>query len=93
MKKFYRLAWCLIIFYIIFISLFALDVFENAGWFWALVIHLIPSMVLVVISIIAWKKRRVGGVLFLLAGLIMAVFFHSFWLALPVLVVGLIFAF
>lgn len=54
---------------IIFVSLFALDVF-GADFSWvALLIHLIPTLILVAILLISWKWPKVGGVLWILIGL------------------------
>jgi hypothetical protein len=51
-----------------FISLFALDVFGEGYGFWetilALLIHLIPTAILVAVLIISWRWEWVGGVLF-----------------------------
>lgn len=58
---------------ILFISLFALDSFTPNLSFWqqiqAFLIHLIPSLLLTAILIIAWKWELVGGVLLLSLGL------------------------
>jgi len=58
---------------ILFISLFALDVFVP-GKPWTgiaamLAMHLLPSMALLAILILAWNKARLGGILFVFAGL------------------------
>ena len=64
----------LTILFILFISLFALDVFGNGYGFWetvlALFMHLIPSFVLIVVLIIAWRYDLVGAIGFVLAGLL-----------------------
>lgn len=56
------------ILFVLFISLFALDVFGEALGFWgtllALFMHLLPSIVLAVAIYIAWKWEWVGAVLF-----------------------------
>jgi len=54
--------------FIIFLSLFALDVFsEYTGWnlLSALFIHLLPSLVLSGIVVISWKYDLVGAIIFL----------------------------
>lgn len=63
-----------------FLAVFALDVFTEpyglAHKAFALMMHLIPSGIVVVALILAWRREWIGGVLFpLLAG------FHlwSFW--------------
>jgi hypothetical protein len=56
-----------------FISLFALDVFGEGYGFWhsvlSLMVHLIPTYIVVVALIVAWRFEVVGGaLLILLAG-------------------------
>jgi len=54
--------------YVLFLSLFALDVFsEYSGWavILPLLIHLIPSFILLIILVVAWKYELVGAVAFL----------------------------
>jgi len=56
-----------------FISLFALDVFNEGYGIWhtvlALMVHLIPTFVVVAVLIIAWRYEMLGGaLLILLAG-------------------------
>jgi len=57
------------ILFILFISLFALDVFDMRLGFWetvaGLLIHLIPSILLTLAVVIAWKREWFGAVLFL----------------------------
>lgn len=59
----------LTILFAIFISMFAFDVFGENGGFWktmlAFLIHLIPTFIIIITLIIAWKKEWVGTVLFL----------------------------
>lgn len=71
-----RIAAILIIF---FISLFSLDVFsmdapplELLGGF---LIHNIPSIGMLALLIVAWKRPAVGFVAFLVAGVLFALFF------------------
>ena len=68
-----RIAAILIIF---FISLFSLDVFEEGAapleMLGALVMHNIPSIVLIVLLIIAWKRPAVGFVAFLAGAVLFA---------------------
>jgi len=77
MKKiFYWLPRVLTILFIAFISMFALDVFGQPNWVLALFIHLIPSYLLITLTIIAWKNEILGGSLFLFVGFILLVFTH-----------------
>ncbi|MFH1207853.1 MAG: hypothetical protein V1668_04665 [Patescibacteria group bacterium] len=63
---------------IVFLAVFSLDVFDNDYGFWGtvlgLLIHNIPSFVLLGILIISWKYEMVGGVAFILAGISYMVF-------------------
>jgi hypothetical protein len=71
-----RIATILIIF---FISLFSLDVFENQGSpleiLGGFIIHNIPSIVLTILLLFAWKHPVVGFVGFLVAAMLAAIFF------------------
>jgi hypothetical protein len=62
----------LCILFAIFISLFALDVFGQGYGFWetlwALLMHLLPTILLLVALAIAWRWAWLGGVLFLALG-------------------------
>ncbi len=62
------------IIFVIFLSLFSLDVFETASGFWeiffALFLHNIPAIILLIFLIISWKHELVGAVVFSLAGII-----------------------
>jgi len=55
--------------FILFLGLFALDVFGEGYGFWgtlvALLMHLIPNFVVLAVLIIAWRWEWVGGVIFL----------------------------
>jgi len=103
MKKFiYWSPRILSILFVIFLSLFALDVFgEFSGWdlVVALFMHLIPSFVLLLVILIAWRRDLVGAFVFIAGG-----FFYiwvaglnrpiSWYLAIsgPAFLVGILFA-
>jgi hypothetical protein len=57
----------------LFISLFALDVFSEGHGFWktllALLMHLIPTAVILIVLAISWNREWVGGILFPVCGL------------------------
>ena len=85
---------------IVFISLFALDVFQPgvpvAAMLPALVLHLAPSAALVVVLAIAWPRPLIGGILFLLVAALPFLLLHNppatnLVLAAPFLVAGLLF--
>ncbi len=60
--------------YIAFLSLFALDVFGEEHGFWrillALTMHLIPTFVLIVALLLAWRWEWVGAILYGGAGML-----------------------
>ncbi|KAB1154113.1 DUF7670 domain-containing protein [Flavobacterium luteum] len=63
---------------ILFISVFAFDAFEErlpfrqqlANFF----MHLIPTYFLIVLLIIAWKREFIGGIIYLLIGIVSSPF-------------------
>lgn len=69
----YWIPRVLSIFFVLFLALFSLDVFEGNYGFWgtavALFMHNIPALILLVILIVSWKREIVGGIGFILAGL------------------------
>jgi hypothetical protein len=89
----------LAILFIIFISLFALDVFEMEAGFWqkigGFLIHLIPSYILIIATIIAWKKEFIGGVLFIIFSVALAIWTRvelaSLLVILPPFIIGILF--
>lgn len=95
-----RVAAILIIF---FLSLFSLDVFEIQATPLELLVgflmHNIPSIVLIVLLIVSWKRPVVGFVAFLAAALLFSVRFirglsdlpNLLLFALPILMVALLF--
>lgn len=71
-KTIYWLPRILSLAFVTFLSLFALDVFgQYTGWplMVALLIHLVPSFILLAIILIAWKYELVGAIVFLLAAI------------------------
>ena len=58
----------LAILFAIFISIFAVDVFGEGHGFWetllALGMHLIPTGIIVIIILLAWRWEWLGGILF-----------------------------
>lgn len=57
------------ILFILFISLFALDIFDLQLGFWGTIVglfmHLIPSILLTIAVVIAWKREWFGALLFI----------------------------
>jgi len=60
--------------FVLFLMLFSLDVFGEGLSFWQVVIglfiHNIPAFILLAVLIISWKREIVGGITFILAGLL-----------------------
>jgi hypothetical protein len=60
--------------FIAFLSLFALDVFDEHLGLWrtvlALTMHLIPSFVLIAVLVLAWRWEWIGAALYSAAGLL-----------------------
>ncbi len=51
-----------------FVSLFALDVFSEGYGFWetviALLIHLVPTAIILVVLVVSWRREWVGAIAF-----------------------------
>ncbi len=73
-KLWFWLPRILAILFIIFISLFALDVFTEGYSFWqtigAFLIHLMPSFILIILTLISWRRPITGGLLFLILAIV-----------------------
>lgn len=73
-KFFYWTPRILSILFILFLMMFSFDVFSEELGFWqtlvGLMMHNIPSFVLMVVLIISWRYEIVGCVSFILAGLL-----------------------
>jgi hypothetical protein len=59
---------------ILFVSLFASDAFASGLTIWqqlgGFLIHLIPSFILLAFLIVAWKWEFIGGIIFVVIGLV-----------------------
>lgn len=66
------------ILFVIFLAMFSLDVITPEASFseiaMGLLMHNIPSLVLLIVLIISWKYEIVGGIVFILAGLLYILF-------------------
>ena len=60
------------ILFILFVSLFALDIFEMNLGFWGtivgLLMHLLPSIAMTIALVLAWKYEWIGEILFAVVG-------------------------
>jgi hypothetical protein len=105
MKQF--LTWfprILVMAFALFISMFAADAFSAGGTFLQQVgdflMHLIPTVVTLVFLWVAWKHRMLGGLLFVLWGLVFTINFGThrsvplfLMFSLPLLLAGFLFLF
>jgi membrane-bound metal-dependent hydrolase YbcI (DUF457 family) len=73
-KLVYRTPRILSIIFILFLTLFSFDVFGEGHSFWntllAFLMHNIPSLILLILLIFAWKKEWIGALVFFLVGLV-----------------------
>ncbi|MCK5283207.1 MAG: hypothetical protein KAK00_07395 [Nanoarchaeota archaeon] len=57
----------------VFTTLFAVDVFWKGYGFWgtvlALLIHLIPTYLIIIATLVAWKWETIGGIIFIVLGI------------------------
>lgn len=101
-KILYFLPRVLGILFIAFLSLFALDMFGGNKPLWeqigGFLIHLIPNFILTLVLLIAWKKEKLGGILFILLSFVLAAltiasgnFLMISPLFLPLLLIGTLF--
>ena len=81
-KILYWLPRAIVILFILFFMVFSFDVFgetgtamEKAG---GLVMHNIPTIILVLALVFAWKNEKKGGYIFILLGLIFAFYFKTY---------------
>ena len=81
-KRLYWTARIICILSILFVSLFALDSFSSERTFWqntaAFLIHLIPSFILLIPLIIAWKWEKTGGIILTIIGVAFGIFIFVF---------------
>jgi len=86
----------------VFLSLFALDVFGQGYEFWetvlALLMHLIPTGIVLVVLAVSWRWERIGAILFMALGIwyLLTAWGRFHWSAYvvisgPLLLVGVLF--
>jgi hypothetical protein len=67
---------------ICFIGLFSLDVFSMEGTVLqktgGFLIHNIPTFILIISLFFAWKKEKIGAILFILIGIVSTLYFHTY---------------
>ena len=82
LKILYWFPRILAILAILFMMMFALDAFGGDEPFGrqllGFLVHNIPAFVLIIVLVIAWKYEIIGGVIFILLSVAMAIYFKSF---------------
>ena len=84
LKLIYWLPRIICILAILFVSLFALDAFEAGKTIWqqiaTFLIHMVPSFILLIFLLIAWKWEFLGGIIFILIGVGFSpwIFMHNY---------------
>ena len=80
-KVFHWIPRIVCILAILFVSVFALDSFGPGLTIWQQLgeffMNLIPSIILIIFLIVAWKKELIGGIIFIVTGLILTPFVFS----------------
>jgi hypothetical protein len=86
------------IIFILFISMFALDVFDQQAGFWrtaaGFLIHLLPSFVMTAVLALSWKRPLIGSVFFLISAFSYIFLSHGriyLIIAVPLLVISALF--
>jgi hypothetical protein len=77
-KVFHWLPRIICIMAILFVSLFAADAFAPGLTIWqqlgGFLMHLIPSFILLAFLIVAWRWELIGGIIFVVIGIVMSPF-------------------
>jgi len=87
----------LCILFALFLSVFALDVFSESysvgETILALFMHLIPTFVVVITLIVAWRWELIGAILFIAAALFLLISSggESWFISMPLILVGALF--
>lgn len=78
-----------------FLSLFSLDVFVPGYTIWQVLqgffMHNLPSLFLIIVLLISWRHEIIGGVIFLLLGIVTAFFTYSLVVSVPCFLIGFLF--
>ena len=81
-KILYWLPRILAIFAILLMMMFSFDVFSGEGpvgkKLLGFLAHNIPVFILIIVLVVAWKYEIIGGVIFIVLSVAMAIYFHAF---------------
>lgn len=92
----------LAIVFALFLGLFALDSFNGDRPFlenlFGFFLHLMPTIIIITITIISWRKYIIGSIFFVLTGIIFTFYFHTyrelsyfFLISFPMFLLGILF--
>jgi len=101
-NKWFWLPRIIAVAFIVFITLFALDVFSEGYSFWvaigAFLIHLVPTYFLLAAYLIARKNPKIGAYIYIGIAIIFTIWFNTYrefitfiLLSLPLLILGILF--
>ena len=103
--KFIRWAPRILSLYLIMLLLaFSLDVFDGGAWYLVLLgflIHNIPTILLIILSIFSWRRSLFGAISFFAFGLVFVIYmlinsglesiYAILWVGLPLIFVGILY--
>lgn len=92
----------LVILLILFLSLFSLDAFSDPASLSqksiGFLMHLMPSIILLIALVISWKHPLQGGALFIVLGIAFTLYFHTYRflssfiiISFPLFIIGVLF--
>ena len=101
-KLLYWIPRVLTILAILFMGMMSFDVFSGNEPFGkqilGFLVHNIPALILIIVLVVAWKYEIIGGVVFIVISIAMAIFFNSFTgnpvsliVVIPILITGILF--
>lgn len=74
MNVLFWLPRILVLAFAIFLALFSLDASDNIG----LLMHLIPSVIILAVALILWKYDQIAGVAFIILGIIATIYYNTY---------------
>lgn len=64
---------------VLFFGIFILEGFDTGFGWGAALSHLLQTLIVLGITVVAWKWPKIGGWIFLALGVFFSVFFRPFW--------------
>lgn len=92
--KFIWIPRIVMIVFIVFVSMFSLDVFSGNAPFVdklaGFLIHMIPSFVLILLLVLTWNRPLAAGYLFIIMGIIFTFYFKTYDQLVSLLTISLV---